>query len=75
MDGWTDRVRTALSEHLVSTGSTIYRVSQDTGISTGKLHGFLVDKKNLSAPNLEILAKNLGFRLTRSTPKTISRNG
>jgi hypothetical protein len=68
---WTQQVRSALSD----SGQTIYRVSIETGISAGKLHGFAFSGKNLSVENLEILGKYLGFRLVRKPVKTISENG
>jgi hypothetical protein len=71
MTSWIDQVRTALNE----CGETQYRVSQQTGIRVGRLHDFVNCGKNLSATNLENLAKYLGFRLVRKTQKTISENG
>ena len=71
---WTTQIRIALRDHL-ATGITVYRVGQDTGISVGRLHEFVVDEKNLNRENSEKLAKYLGFHLTRKAPKTISRNG
>lgn len=71
---WTNQIRTALREHL-ATGITVYRVGQDTGISVGRLHEFVVDEKKLTSQNLEILGKYLGFRLSRKSTKTISEIG
>lgn len=71
---WSTQIRAALHDRLAD-GTTVYRVAQDTGISTGRLHEFAVDGKNLSRENTEKLAKYLGFRLVRRTPKIISKIG
>jgi transcriptional regulator with XRE-family HTH domain len=54
-----------LRELIRESGQTPYKISQETGIERATLSRFLRDQAGLSTPNLDTLAKYLGWTVIK----------
>lgn len=65
---WAEQIR----EAAIKTGMSPYKITKETGLFSSQVHEFMVNGKGLSADNLEVIGRFLGFSLCR--PKKFQKS-